>query len=698
MFDLDTEITYVKGVGPKKAEVFIKELSIKTIRDLIYYFPYKYVDRSKFYKIIDIKSDSVYVQIRGKFRNFSEQGQGKKKYLKAEFFDETGSIDVVWFRGTKWIKDSIKLQKEYVIYGKPRLFKNRFSISHPDYEESEIFDRQIKAPFYAEYNTTEICKRHYLNSKAISKIMREVFSKDFRISEFLPQKLLIDLGLPDINTAIKNIHFPQSIESLEAAKKRFKFEELFINQLALLKQKKIRNNFVKGIKFTKVGDVFNEFYEKKLDFELTSAQKRVIKEIYSDFRSGKQCNRLLQGDVGSGKTIVALLSMLIAVGNGYQATMMAPTEILAQQHFDELSKLLAGLDINIKILTGSTKIKERRIIDEELKNGELDILIGTHALIEDKVQFKNLALAVIDEQHRFGVVQRAKLRQKNKDIPPHIIVMTATPIPRTLSMTLYGDLDVSVIDQMPPGRKKIKTVHLYENQRGKMYEFIRKEIDKGRQIYVVFPLIAESEKLDYKNLEEGYQTITRIFKSPKYNVVMLHGKMKAEEKKKQMDLFLAHKAQILVATTVIEVGVNVPNASVMVIESAERFGLSQLHQLRGRVGRGAEQSFCILMTGNKLSSDSRKRIETMVRTSNGFEIAEVDMRLRGPGDIFGTQQSGIPLNFKLANLLTDGKILQIARKKAMDLLNIDPEFEMPENKLIGKKVVREISKSFGNVG
>ncbi len=698
MQDLNTEITYIKGVGPKRAEILAQELYVHTMEDMIFYFPYKYVDRSRFYQIKDIRTDAAYVQIRGKFCCFSEEGQARKKYLHGEFFDQTGSIDVVWFQRIKWVKENINPKKEYIVFGKPKEYRGKYSISHPEFELVEVFEKQTKSPFFAEYNTTEKMKKFYLNSKAISKIIREIFSKKIVLQEILPAKILRELHLPAINKAIFNIHFPQNMKELDAARKRFKFEELFVNQLSLIKQKKIRNFSIRGIKINKVGDLFNRFYSEKLEFELTDAQKRVIKEIYSDFKSGKQANRLLQGDVGSGKTIVALLNMLILVGNGYQATMMAPTEILARQHYEEIARLLNGLDVNMRILTGSTKVKERRIIDEELLSGDLDILIGTHALIEDKIKFKNLGIAIIDEQHRFGVVQRAKLRNKNENEPPHIIVMTATPIPRTLSMTLYGDLDLSVIDELPPGRKPIKTLHLRENQRGKLYSFIRKEIEKGRQIYIVFPLISESETLDLKNLEDGYEIITEMFKLPKYTVAMVHGKMKAVQKQEQMDLFASGKAQILVATTVIEVGVNVPNASVMIIESAERFGLSQLHQLRGRVGRGADQSFCILMSGNKLSSDSKKRLETMVRTNNGFEIAEVDMRLRGPGNIFGTQQSGVPLNFKIANLITDTKILQLARQKAMELIETDPQMQNTEYKFLAQKVNKEIRNSFGNVG
>ncbi len=695
MYNLQTEITYLSGVGPKRAEVLNREIGVFTIEDLIFYFPYKYVDRSRFYKVADIKSDATYIQARGKFCCFSDEGK-KKKYLHAEFFDDSGSIDIVWFQRIKWVKDNIKPNTEYVIYGKPKEYRGEFSMVHPEFEEAAKFDKQIKTPFSAMYNTSEKMKKFYLNSNAILKLIKAIFKQKPHLQEIIPANILQEYNLPSINDAILNIHFPQSIAKLEAARKRFKFEELFINQLSLLKQKKIRTSKIKGYIFEKVGDSFMNFYEKNLPFELTNAQKRVLKEIRADFKSGKQGNRLLQGDVGSGKTVVALMSMLIAIDNNFQTCLMAPTEILAQQHFESISKMLEGIDVNIRLLTGSTKVKQRRVIDEELKSGTLNILIGTHALIEDKVQFKDLGLAIIDEQHRFGVAQRAKLQKKNEN-PPHILVMSATPIPRTLSMTLYGDLDVSIIDELPPGRKPIKTIHLYEKQRGKLYTFIRDEIAKGRQIYIVFPLIKESEALDYKNLEEGYATLNQMFKLPKYRICMVHGQMKPDEKKAQMDLFAEGKAQILVATTVIEVGVNVPNASVMIIESAERFGLSQLHQLRGRVGRGAEQSFCILMTDFKLSADSRKRIETMVQTNNGFQIAEVDMRLRGAGNIFGTQQSGTPINFRIANLLTDGKILAEARKKANQVLDNDPMLQKPINQNLAIKVQNEIKSSWGNV-
>ena len=694
--DLSTDIKFLKGVGPKRADVLFSDLRIKTVEDLILNFPYKYTDRSKFHQVKDISSDSTYIQIKGKFCCFSDEGQGRKKYLHAEFFDETGAIEVVWFAKVKWVKENINPKKEYVIFGKPKEFRGDFSIVHPEFEEVEKFKASIKTIFQAEYNSSEKMKKFYLNSKAIGKLVHTVFKNKFTLNEIIPAKLLQELKLMPINEAIFNIHFPQTIEKLEAARRRFKFQELFINQLSLIKQKKLRTKNTKGYIFEKVGDFFMNFYKKNLSFELTNAQKRVLKEIRADFNSGNQSNRLLQGDVGSGKTIVALMSMLIAIDNGFQACMMAPTEILAQQHFESISKMLTGIDLNIGLLTGSTKTKQRRILHEQLENGDLQILIGTHALIEDKVKFKNLGFAVIDEQHRFGVAQRAKMWKKNTN-PPHILVMTATPIPRTLSMTLYGDLDVSVIDELPPNRKTIKTVHFFEKERGRVYQFMKKEIDKGRQIYVVFPLIKESETLDYKNLEEGHQTILKYFKQPKYKVSMMHGQRKSDEKQAQMNEFVSGDSQILVATTVIEVGVDVPNSSVMIIESAERFGLPQLHQLRGRVGRGAEQSFCILMTGYKMTNDGRKRIKTMVATNDGFKIAEVDMRLRGPGDVMGTQQSGLAMNFKIANLMTDVKIIEVARNKAFEILNDDPKLQKPEHTLLAKEVKNSIKASWGMV-
>ncbi len=696
MTDLSTNIIYLKGIGPKRGEILKSEVGINTFEDLLYYFPYKYTDRSRFYKVRDIKSDSAYVQIRGKFCCFSDEGQGKKKYLHAEFFDETGSIDVIWFQQIKWVKTNIDTKKEYIIFGKPNQFRNKFSIAHPEFEEVEKFKNSIKTLFQAEYSSTEKMKKFLLHSRAVSKLVQTLFENKFELKECIPASILNSLHILPISEAISNIHFPQSIKKLESAQKRFKFEELFINQLSLIKQKKLRQHNIKGFIFKTVGDKFNNFFHKNLKFELTEAQKNVIRDIRKDFLSGKQCNRLLQGDVGSGKTIVALLCMLIAIDNDFQACLMAPTEILAQQHYETVSEMLKGVDVNVRILTGSTKVKQRRIIDEELQSGELNILIGTHALIEDKVQFKNLGLAIIDEQHRFGVAQRAKLWQKNEN-PPHVIVMTATPIPRTLSMTLYGDLEVSVINELPPGRKPVKTTYAYEKQRGDLYNFLKKEIKTGRQVYVVYPLIKESETLDIKNLEEGYEALKRYFDSTEYKIAMVHGQMKPEEKQIQMESFVSGKTNILVATTVIEVGVNVPNASLMVIESAERFGLSQLHQLRGRVGRGADQSYCILMIGNKLTTEAKRRIKTMVSTNDGFIIAEEDLKLRGPGDMFGTQQSGTPINFRIASLITDVKILQVAREKAIQILEDDPFLTKEENKYLSKKVDEYIKQSWGNV-
>lgn len=691
-----TEITYISGVGPKKAEILRGEIHVGTVEDMLFHFPYKYVDRSRFYNVADIVNPDIGVQIRGKFCCFTDEGQGNKKYLHGKFFDSTGSISVIWFQRIKWIKNNIDIDKEYVISGKPKQYKSSFSIVHPEFEEAGKFDNQIKSIFYAEYSSTDKMKRAYLSSKMLRKIIRTIFEKKIVLSEVLPKDIRDQYSLPDINYAIREIHFPQSIKSLTIAQKRLKFEELLINQLSLLKQKKVRITHTKGFLFKNIGDYFLNFYHNNLPFALTNAQKRVLREIRADFNTGKQCNRLLQGDVGSGKTIVALMSMLIAIDNDFQACLMAPTEILAVQHFESIKELTRGLGLNVELLTGSTKMKRRRLIDEQAQAGELHILIGTHALIEKKVIFKNLGVAIIDEQHRFGVAQRAKLQQKNT-IPPHIIVMTATPIPRTLSMTLYGDLDISVIDELPAGRKSIITKHFYEKQRAKLYTFINKEIEKGRQIYFVFPLIKESESLDYKNIEAGYQHIIENFRPPKYRVSIVHGQMKTEDKKSEMDKFISGVSQILVATTVIEVGVNIPNASVMVIESAERFGLSQLHQLRGRVGRGSEQSFCILMTSYKLSADSRKRINTMVRTNDGFEIAEEDLHLRGPGDMFGTQQSGVPLKFKIANLMTDSKILSFARKCASEIIDKDLLTNSPQYKNLKTKVDYDISNSWGNV-
>ncbi len=679
---LKNEIKFLSGVGPKKASLLQNELKVYTFEDLLYYFPFRYTDRTKFYSVNQIREDLPYTQLKGKISSLVTAGEGRKQRLHAEFYDSTGSIELVWFKGVKWVKQNIKPNTQYVLFGKASLYNSKFTITHPEFEEFSKYESKIKSSLQAEYHTSEMLKKGYVNSKAILTFQRNIFKAlGTKIQESLPNYLIDKFKLISLHEALINIHFPKNTDLLFQSQRRLKFEELFYNQLTLLKQKKLRVNNTKGFVFTKVGDYFNNFYKNNLKFELTNAQKRVLKEIRRDFGSGKQCNRLLQGDVGSGKTIVALMAMLIALDNGFQACIMAPTAILATQHFDTISELLEGLNININILTGSSKTKQRRQIHEELENGELNILVGTHSLIEDKVKFKNLGLAIIDEQHRFGVAQRAKMWAKNTN-PPHIVVMTATPIPRTLSMTVYGDLDVSVIDELPPGRKPVKTYHYFDTQRLKVFGFIKKQIQEGRQIYIVYPLIKESETMDYKDLEDGYESITRAFPAPKYAVSVVHGQMKNDEKQKAMQLFIKCQTQIMVATTVIEVGVNVPNATVMIIESVERFGLSQLHQLRGRVGRGADQSHCVLMSGYKLSKEAKKRISTMVGTNDGFRIAEVDMQIRGPGDIAGTQQSGVPFEFKLASLTKDTNILQIARQTATEIIENDANLEKQENKIL----------------
>ncbi len=632
------------------------------------------------------------VQLVGKIRNFMMAGEKFTQRYSAEFYDETGSIELVWFQGGKWVKQSIVESKDYVIYGKPNLFNGKLNIAHPEIEEVGIQEFKLNASLQPAYNTTERLKKGFVTSKLILKAQQTIFQLlNGNIPETLPASVLSKYNFLTLLEALYGIHFPQNVDILKKAEYLLKFEELFYIQLNLLKFKVSRHISSVGYTFSKVGEVFNTFYKDNLPFELTEAQKRVIREIRKDLGSGKQMNRLLQGDVGSGKTLVALMSMLMAIDNGFQSGLMAPTEILAQQHFITISKFLEGLNVNIRLLTGSTKKKERRIINEMLLSGELQILIGTHALIEDSVQFKNLGLTIIDEQHKFGVAQRAKLWSKNVN-PPHILVMTATPIPRTLAMTLYGDLDVSVIDELPPGRKPIKTIHRFDSQRLAMFEFLRKQIEEGRQVYIVYPLINESETMDYKDLQDGYESISRAFPPPKYAVSVVHGKMKPEEKEISMQYFAKGLTHIMVATTVIEVGVNVPNASVMVIESAERFGLSQLHQLRGRVGRGADQSYCILMSSYKLSAEGKKRMQTMVDTNDGFEIAETDLKLRGPGDMEGTQQSGIPFDLKIANLAKDGQLLQLARETAQEILDEDRNLEKPENQILQQQL-KKMSKS-----
>jgi ATP-dependent DNA helicase RecG len=683
---LHTDIKFLPGVGPKRAEILNEEIGVYTFWDLLNYFPFRHIDRSKFYKIKDLNAEVATVQLKGKITSFRTEGQKYKSRLIARFEDETGTIELLWFQRVKWIRENLKTGKEYIVFGKPTLFNGKINMPHPEVDEPDSQGNKPQSPLQAVYSITEKMKKNFITSKTINKLQFHALQKTYKlITESLPNYLVTSMKMPFIKDAIKEMHFPASLDSLQKAIFRLKFEELFYIQLQLLKQKYLKTKKLNGFKFTKVGDHLNTFYKEKIPFELTNAQKRVIKEIRADLGSGRQLNRLLQGDVGSGKTLVALMVMLIALDNGYQACLMAPTEILARQHYVSLSKFLEGMDIKVDVLTGSSKTKERKKTHSGLESGDIQILIGTHALIEDAVQFKNLGLVVIDEQHRFGVAQRAKLWKKNTS-PPHVLVMTATPIPRTLAMTLYGDLDVSVIDELPPGRKPIKTSHLFDAKRLRLFGFMKKEIEAGRQVYVVYPLIQESEKMDYKDLEDGYVSITRAFPAPAYTVVAVHGKMKADEKEKAMQLFANGQAQILVSTTVIEVGVDVPNASVMVIESAERFGLSQLHQLRGRVGRGAEQSWCILMTSYKLSNEAKKRIETMVQTTNGFEIAEADLKLRGPGDIEGTQQSGVAFDLKVANLAKDGHILQLARNKADEILVNDQHLDNQENNVLKKQL------------
>jgi ATP-dependent DNA helicase RecG len=696
---LDTEITYLPGVGPKRAEFLNKELNIFTFRDLLYHFPYRYIDRTKFYKISEIDPDMPFIQIRGQIEGYAAEGQGKGKRLTADFRDETGTIKLVWFKGGKWITGSYTTGIEYIVFGKPTVFNGMINIIHPEIEATNIAAARISSALQGQYSTTEKLKALFVTSKTISKLVGNLLKQlKFRIPETLPAWLTAKYKIMDLHESLHKVHFPANQDELEKARYRLKFEELFYIQLNLLRYKTNRNLKFNGFKFSSVGDNFNNFYHNNLPFTLTDAQKRVMKEIRKDLGSGKQMNRLLQGDVGSGKTLVALMSMLIAIDNGYQACIMAPTEILANQHFNSISKFLQGIDIKICLLTGSSKKSSRKSIAESLMDRSLNILIGTHALLEENVQFANLGLVIIDEQHRFGVAQRARLWQKNLN-PPHILVMTATPIPRTLAMTLYGDLDVSVIDELPPGRIPIKTMHFTDPERNKVFGFIRNQIAEHRQIYVVFPLIKESESMDYKDLEDGWDTISRVFPPPKYCISIVHGKMKPAEKEASMKLFKDGIAQILVATTVIEVGVDIPNATVMVIESAERFGLSQLHQLRGRVGRGADQSYCILMSSDKISREAAKRIEVMIRTNDGFEIAETDLQLRGPGDIEGTQQSGIPFDLKIANLGKDGQIIEYVRNIADEILRNDPTLENSQNTILSIEMNRLFSKqqSWSNI-
>ncbi|NLJ07056.1 MAG: ATP-dependent DNA helicase RecG [Sphingobacteriales bacterium] len=676
---LDTPIEYLKGVGPVRAAVLNKYAGISNFNDLLNYFPFRYLDKSNVYKIKDIVSDSVNIQLLGVITNIYEAGEGPSKRLIAELQDDTGTIELVWFKGLKWLKSSLKTGYEYFVFGKPVIFRGKFNIPHPEMELSTSREeKQIKLKFQPVYSTTEGLTRKGLDSKGIMKLQYELLTRVLpEIHEILPLSMLKILQFPERAEAYRQIHFPTDIGILEKARERFKFEEFFFQQFELLSYRRNRELKVKGYVFSEVGNLFKTFFHEVLPFQLTEAQKRVIREIRNDMKSGKQMNRLLQGDVGSGKTIVALLCMLIAADNGFQSALMAPTEILAQQHFKTVSKLLSGLPVQVALITGSTSRKEKTMIIKGVEAGEITILIGTHALIEDDVRFRNLGFAVIDEQHKFGVAQRAKMWLKS-EIPPHVLIMTATPIPRTLAMTFYGDLDTSVIDELPPGRKNIITRHVYDNSREQVYDFIRKKILEGRQVYIVFPLIEESEKLDLKNLMDGYEQLKSYFPEPHYRLGIVHGRMKTEVKDREMEKFVNGTTHILVSTTVIEVGVDVPNATVMVIESAEKFGLSQLHQLRGRVGRGGEQSFCILMSSVKLTHEARKRLETMTATTDGFKIAEVDLELRGPGELTGTQQSGV-LNFRIASLATDQAILQTARKLAKHLIDADPLLTLPEH-------------------
>ena len=696
---LDTNITYLPGVGPKRAELLNKELNIFTFRDLLYTFPYKYIDRTKFYRISELDPELPYVQIRGKIIRYATEGQGPGKRLTAEFKDDTGTTKLVWFKGGKWITGTYSPGIEYIVFGKPSVFNGIINIIHPEIEASDKLSERLSSSLQAQYSTTEKLKNQFITSRVISKLagilLKQLKSK---IPETLPAYIVSKYNLMDLHTALQKVHFPAGPDELEKSRYRLKFEELFYIQLNLLRYKTNRNIKYQGLIFSSVGENFNNFYYNNLPFKLTDAQKRVMKEIRKDLGSGHQMNRLLQGDVGSGKTLVALMSMLIAIDNGFQACIMAPTEILANQHYKTICKFLEGIDIKIYLLTGSSKKKSRQNISDSLLDKSLNILIGTHALLEDNVKFANLGLVIIDEQHRFGVAQRAQLWQKNLN-PPHILVMTATPIPRTLAMTLYGDLDVSVIDELPPGRVPVKTMHFTDSERNKVFGFVRNQIAEHRQVYFVYPLIKESETMDYKDLEDGWDTISRVFTAPKYCLSIVHGKMTSADKEASMKLFKDGHAHILIATTVIEVGVDIPNATVMVIESAERFGLSQLHQLRGRVGRGADQSYCILMTSDKLSKEAATRIEVMIRTNDGFEIAETDLQLRGPGDIEGTQQSGIPFDLKIANLGRDGQLIEYVRHIAEQIITEDPLLDKDQNLILKNGLRRLFSQqqSWSNI-
>ena len=689
MFDpADTDIKYLAGVGPKRAELLNKQLGIRSCRDLLYYFPFRYVDRSRIYTIAELTSDMPDIQIKGHFVSFTIHGEGAKRRLQGLFSDGTGIIDVVWFNRVKSISESYHTGIEYILFGKPSIFNGHPNLVHPEIEPA--VEESRPRGLQGVYNLTDTLRNRSFTSKTIRTLVHNLFDKIKSLPETLPQSVREKYRLIGLYDALSNIHMPTSLDMLQKAKLRLKFEELFLIQLNILKYAKTRKAEVRGFMFPRIGSHFNRFYSEVLPFSLTEAQKQVIREIRDDMRTGRQMNRLLQGDVGSGKTIVALMSALIAADNGFQTCIMAPTEILATQHYESLSAMCDKIGVKIELLTGSTKKSKREEIANGLLDGSIHILVGTHAVIEDNVNFRRLGLVVIDEQHRFGVAQRAKLWNKNVN-PPHVLVMTATPIPRTLAMTVYGDLDVSAITQLPPGRKPIATLLKYENSRTSVNQIIRKELQSGRQVYIVYPLIQENEKLDLKNVEDGFQYARETFSD--FNVGLVHGKMKPADKDRQMQLFAIGKTQILVATTVIEVGVNVPNASVMIIENAERFGLSQLHQLRGRVGRGADQSYCILMTKPDISKDTRRRLEIMTETSDGFQIAEADMQLRGPGDIEGTQQSGIAFNLRIANLAADGQIVRIARECADAILNADPALEHPDNRLLAEQLRRHFGKT-----
>ena len=682
---LDSDIKYLPGVGPKRAELLDKELGISTFRDLLYTFPFRYIDRSRFHSVREVDSTAVWIQLRGRISRIDKAGQGRSARIVARFTDGTGSIDLVFFKGLKWIEEKLQTGPEYVVFGKPSLFGQSLNLVHPEVDLASEETLSRLGVMTGVYSGTEKLRNAGISNKFFEKIIATLLDRVLgSLEETLPARLVAQKRLAPLDFALQNIHFPASVQDLGRAQRRLKFEELFYLQLSLLRQKSIRMLSENGVVFRHIGDYFNKTYES-LPFPLTGAQKRVLKEIRADVASGRQMNRLLQGDVGSGKTLVAVLSAMMALDNGFQACVMAPTEVLAQQHYRSMQKFLAASGARVALLTGTTKPKEREAIHAGLQDGSIQIIVGTHALIEDTVQFRCLALAVIDEQHRFGVDQRSRLWAKSP-VPPHVLVMTATPIPRTLAMTLYGDLNVSVLDELPPGRKPVETVHWTENRRGDLYNFMRQQIALGRQVFVVYPLIRESEKMDYKNLEEGYLHITEAFPAPKYVTAVVHGKQKAENKAFDMDLFVRGKAHILVATSVIEVGVDVPNASVMIIESAERFGLSQLHQLRGRVGRGAEKSYCILMTGYKLSAESRQRIDLMCATGDGFELAEADLRMRGPGDFEGTRQSGLAIDLHIADLSKDSPTLAEARELGERILAADPLLEKPENRLLREQL------------